>query len=75
MRRGDCYVCLTHFSALRQLVSHVLLSYHKIKSSFKISVRFYLQKCSMLPLTDSRNPCNPFFDIKRVSSRLSRQSV
>ena len=27
---------------------------------FKISVRFDLQKFPMLPLTDNRNPCNPW---------------
>ena len=26
----------------------------------KISVRFDLQKLPMLPLTDNRNPCNPW---------------
>ena len=34
MRRGDCYVCVIHFLCPRT-VSHVLLSYHKTKSSLQ----------------------------------------
>ena len=39
MRRGDCYICVIHFlDALGQ--SHVLLSYHKTKSSLQIEFVF-----------------------------------
>ena len=38
----------------------------------KISVCFDLQKCSMLPLTDNRNPCNPWtFLLWSVGAKMS----